>query len=88
MGAGQGGLPFVEVWVDCPVEVAERRDPKGLYKKAREGVIKEFTGISAPYEEPERAEIHVHSDRESTEESVRKIVEYLVEKEYIETGKA
>lgn len=83
---GEGGLGFVEVWVDCPVDVAERRDPKGLYKKAREGLIKEFTGISAPYEEPDRPEVHVRSDRETTEESVMKIVEFLEGKGYLKKG--
>lgn len=83
---GEEALGFVEVWVDCPVEVAEQRDPKGLYKKARAGEIKEFTGISAPYEEPERAEVHVRSDRESTEESVKKIVEFLEGRGYLGKG--
>lgn len=83
---GEKGLGFLEVWVDCPVEVAEQRDPKGLYKKARAGEIKEFTGISAPYEAPDRAEVHVRSDRETTEESVKKIVEFLEEKGYLPRG--
>jgi adenylylsulfate kinase len=78
--AGEGGLGFVEVWVDVPVEVAERRDPKGLYKKARAGVIKEFTGVSAPYEEPLGAEVHLRSDQLSVEESVARIMEYLESK--------
>ncbi|MCJ1284712.1 Adenylyl-sulfate kinase [Xylographa opegraphella] len=76
----QAGLPFVEVWVDVSVEEAERRDPKGLYKKAREGVIKEFTGVSAPYEEPEAAEVVVRSGETSVEEAVVQIVKYLEEK--------
>jgi adenylylsulfate kinase len=57
--------------------VAEQRDPKGLYKKAREGKIPEFTGISAPYEAPESPEIHIRSDKNSVEESVQHIVDYL-----------
>jgi len=65
------------VFVDVPIEVAEKRDPKGLYKKARDGIIKEFTGISAPYEAPENPEIHILADRSSVEESVRQIIEYL-----------
>jgi adenylylsulfate kinase len=73
-------LAFVEVFVDIPLEVAEARDPKGLYKKAREGKIPEFTGISAPYEAPENAEIHIRSDLKSVEDSVREIVEYLEKK--------
>jgi adenylylsulfate kinase len=73
-------LAFVEVFVDIPLEVAEARDPKGLYKKAREGKIPEFTGISAPYEAPENAEIHIRSDLKSVEDSVREITEYLQSK--------
>ncbi|KAF1817493.1 adenylyl-sulfate kinase [Eremomyces bilateralis CBS 781.70] len=76
-------LPFVEVFVDVPIEVAEQRDPKGLYKKARAGEIKEFTGISAPYEAPENPEIHLRSDQLSVEEAVVKIVKYLEEKGYL-----
>ncbi|WPK25696.1 hypothetical protein PUMCH_003021 [Australozyma saopauloensis] len=78
------GLPFVEVYVDVPVEVAEQRDPKGLYKKAREGIIKEFTGISAPYEAPEKPEIHLRNyDGQSIEESANVIIEYLEVNQYI-----
>lgn len=77
-------LPFVEVYVDVPVEVAEQRDPKGLYKKAREGIIKEFTGISAPYEAPEKPEIHLKNyDGQSVEESAKVIIEYLEAHKYI-----
>ncbi|WBW73633.1 adenylyl-sulfate kinase [Schizosaccharomyces osmophilus] len=77
------GLPFIEVLVDCPVEVAERRDPKGLYKRARAGEIKEFTGISAPYEAPVAPEVVVSSGTMSTEQSVEKIVAYLQEKNLV-----
>lgn len=70
-------IPFIEVFVDIPVEVAEKRDPKGLYKKARAGEIPNFTGISAPYEKPENPEIHIKTDELSIEECVVKIVEYL-----------
>jgi len=80
-------LAFVEVFVDLPLEVAEARDPKGLYKKAREGKIPEFTGISAPYEAPENAEIHIRSDQKSVEDSVREIVEYLQSKGLLELQK-
>lgn len=77
-------LAFVEVFVDVPVEVAEQRDPKGLYKKAREGIIKEFTGISAPYEAPEKPEIHLRNyEGVSVEESAEKIIDYLIEHKYI-----
>ena len=85
---GEAGVPFVEVWVDVPVEVAERRDPKGLYKKAREGKIPEFTGISAPYEEPLKPEIHVRSQETSVEEAVKMIVKYLNGKGYLTPAKA
>ena len=81
--SGEPGVPFVEVWVDIPVEVAEQRDPKGLYKKAREGKIPEFTGISAPYEEPLKPEIHIHSDKTSVEDSVKIIVKFLEDRGYL-----
>lgn len=70
-------IPFVEVFIDVPLSVAEARDPKGLYEKARKGVIKEFTGISAPYEEPEAPELRIRSDECTVEEAVAKIMEYL-----------
>ncbi|KAI5288589.1 Adenylyl-sulfate kinase [Ascosphaera acerosa] len=82
------GLPFVEVYVDVPVEVAEKRDPKGLYKKAREGVIKEFTGVSAPYEEPLQPEVHVRNDQVGVKEAVAQIVAFLEEKGHIPAAKA
>lgn len=78
--ASQGGddaIPFIEAYVDIPLEVAEQRDPKGLYKKARAGEIPNFTGISAPYEAPEAPEIRLRTDQLSVEESVAKIMEYL-----------
>lgn len=74
---GDDSIPFIEVFVDIPVEVAEQRDPKGLYKKARAGEIPNFTGISAPYEAPEKPEIHIRTDQLTVEESVAKIVKYL-----------
>ena len=74
---------FVEVFVDCPLEVCEERDPKGLYAKARAGEIEDFTGISAPYEEPEDPEIRVHTDRESPAESVDRILAFLREEGYV-----
>ena len=76
----------MEVWVDVSVAEAERRDPKGLYKKAREGVIKEFTGVSAPYEEPEAAEVVVRSGETSVEEAVVQIVTYLQGRGLLEVG--
>ncbi|PWN48920.1 putative MET14-ATP adenosine-5`-phosphosulfate 3`-phosphotransferase [Violaceomyces palustris] len=76
-------LPFIEVFVDASVEECEKRDPKGLYKKARAGEIKEFTGISAPYEAPEKPEIHIDANATSIEESVRIITEHLISKGYL-----
>ena len=84
---GETPLPFVEVFIDIPVEEAEKRDPKGLYKMAREGKIPEFTGISSPYEAPENAEIHIRSDQKSVEDSVKEIVEYLQSKGLLELQK-
>jgi len=74
----KAGLKFVEVFVDCSLEVAERRDPKGLYKKARAGEIKNFTGIDDPYEAPNRPEIHLHTDEMTLEQEIEIIIEYLV----------
>ena len=68
---------FVEVFVDTPLEVAEERDVKGLYKKARSGELKNFTGIDSPYEEPEQAEIRVNTVEMSAEEAAEYIVEQL-----------
>ncbi|MBX6325651.1 MAG: adenylyl-sulfate kinase, partial [Chthoniobacterales bacterium] len=73
-----GEAEFIEVFVDAPLEVCEARDPKNLYKKARAGQIREFTGIDAPYEAPEDPEIVVHTDRQSVEESVATILEQLL----------
>ena len=70
-------LPFIEVHVNTPIATCEQRDPKGLYKKARAGEIKQFTGIDAPYEAPVDPELVVNTDRESPEESVTRIVEFL-----------
>lgn len=74
---------FVEVYVNAPVEVCEERDPKGLYKKARAGEIPNFTGISAPYEPPETAEIIVHTDQQTASECVTQIIDFL-KKQHIE----
>ncbi|KAJ1680392.1 Adenylyl-sulfate kinase [Spiromyces aspiralis] len=77
------GIPFVEVFVDAPLSVVEQRDPKGLYKKARSGEIKEFTGISAPYEAPESPEIHIRTDLVDIEQAVKHILDYLTEKRLV-----
>ena len=79
---------FVEVFVEAPLEVVEERDTKGLYKKARAGIIKNFTGISDPYEDPENAEISVHTGKESIEQSADKILSWLVEKGLVQQSSA
>ena len=72
-----GNVEFVEVYVAAPLHVCEQRDPKKLYKRARSGQIKNFTGIDAPYERPENPEITIHTDRESVRESVGRLLDYL-----------
>lgn len=95
----RAGLPFIEVFIDAPLHVVENRDPKGLYKKARAGVIKglyhvnkilniltirkEFTGISAPYEPPSDPEVHIKTDQCNVDESVRIIADYLENKGFL-----
>ncbi len=71
-------IEFVEVHVAAPLQVCERRDPKNLYKRARAGEIKNFTGIDAPYEEPENPEVTIHTDRESVKESVGRLLDFLI----------
>lgn len=70
---------FVEVYTECPLDVLKQRDPKGLYRKALAGEIPNFTGVTDPYEPPRSPEIHLHTDRETPDESVRKIVARLEE---------
>jgi adenylylsulfate kinase len=72
-------LSFVEVHVDCALAEAEKRDPKGLYKKARAGEIKNFTGIDDPYETPAKPEIHLRTDQMTLEEEVAIVIDYLVD---------
>ncbi|PFW20248.1 adenylyl-sulfate kinase [Bacillus thuringiensis] len=74
---------FIEIFVKCPIEECEKRDPKGLYKKARKGDIKDFTGIDSPYEEPEQAELIVETHKYSIEECAEQIVKYLQERSFI-----
>jgi adenylyl-sulfate kinase len=74
---------FIEVFVSAPLEVCEQRDPKGLYKRARAGQIASFTGVSAPYEAPDHAEIVVHTDKQSAAECVTQIIDFL-KLEYID----
>jgi adenylylsulfate kinase len=70
-------LDFIEVFVDCPLDEAEKRDPKGLYKKARAGQLKGFTGIDDPYEAPTKPELHIRTDQQRVEQSVRAVFELL-----------
>lgn len=74
---------FIEVYVNCSIEECERRDPKGLYKKARNNEIPNFTGISSPYEAPKNPEIVVDSEKFSIEDCAKQIYEYLIVKNYI-----
>jgi len=76
----EAGMDFIEIFVDCSLEAAESRDPKGLYKKARAGEIKNFTGIDDPYEAPFQAEIHLHSDQQTLAEEVEAILAILRER--------
>ncbi len=78
------GVAFIEVYVDLPLEVAESRDPKGLYKKARAGEIKGFTGIDDPYEAPANPELHLKTHEMSVEDSVRALLECLQENNLLE----
>ena len=71
---------FVEVFVDAPIEVAEARDPKGLYAKARRGEILNFTGVDSPYEPPERPEIHLRTSAEPPAASVKRVLDALRER--------
>ncbi len=70
-------LPFFEVWVATPLEVCEARDPKGLYRRARRGEIPEFTGVSAPYEEPTSPELVLQTHQEGVDESARRVIRML-----------
>lgn len=74
---------FIEVFVDTPLEVCEQRDPKGLYKKARAGEIKNFTGIDSAYEVPVKPEIHIETADKPVEVCAQEVVSYLLENKYI-----
>lgn len=77
---------FNLVYVNCPLEVCEERDVKGMYEKARKGEIEDFTGISDPFEEPENPEIEIHTHEEDPEDSAEKIIEYLKQQGYIQNS--
>lgn len=74
---------FVEIYIDTPLEICEMRDPKGLYKKARDGGIQNFTGIDSPYEEPKNPQLKIETDRYSIDESVEIIIKYLIKYGYV-----
>ena len=74
---------FIEIFLNCPVSECEKRDPKGIYKKARSGEIREFTGVSAPYEKPESPEIILETDKMTVEQCVDVLLKYLLENGYI-----
>lgn len=78
-----GSAEFIEVYVDCSIETCEKRDPKGLYKKARAGEINHFTGISDPYEPPLKPELIIHSDQLSVTECVEKVYKHLIDHRYV-----
>ena len=75
-----GDVNFVEIYINTSIEECERRDVKGLYKKARAGEIKNMTGISAPYEEPENPDVEILTENETIEESVIKIIDFITSK--------
>ena len=75
-----GNEDFIEVYVNAPLEVCEQRDVKGLYQKAREGKIKNFTGIDAPFEAPENSAVEIQTDKLTVEESVQKCLEVILPK--------
>jgi adenylylsulfate kinase len=77
------GMTFIEVFVDCSLDIAESRDPKGLYKKARAGKIKNFTGIDDPYENPLSPEIHIDSGQMSIADEVDMVIQYLLDNKHI-----
>jgi len=77
---------FFEVYIDTPIAICEERDPKGIYKKARSGEIRDFTGIDSPYESPKNPDIHIETHKFSPEEAVDIIASYLVKKKLIEKG--
>ncbi len=77
------GKNYIEVYAKCSLETCENRDPKGLYKKAREKVITNFTGIDSPYEVPNKSEVIIDTDSLTIEESVEKIIDFLVDNRWV-----
>ena len=77
---------FLELYVDCPLTICEKRDPKGLYGKARKGEIKDFTGIDSPYEEPLEPALVLHTDRWTVDECTERIIKLLVESSIVRSN--
>ena len=75
---------FLEIYVKCSIEECEKRDPKGQYRKARAGIIKEYTGVSSPYEEPEKPDLVIDTEKLSLEDSVNLIITFLHEKRFLQ----
>lgn len=75
---------FVEIYVECSVETCKKRDPKGLYEKAEEGKIENFTGVNHPYQEPENPDVHIDTEELSPEECADKVIDYLEENDLLE----
>jgi len=73
----ESGIPFYECYIDCSLEAAEERDPKGLYKKARSGEIKGFTGIDAPYEAPAKPELHLETHKDDLGTCAQKVIDFI-----------
>lgn len=73
-----GSENFYEIFINCPLDICEQRDPKGMYKKARRGDIKNFTGISSIYEKPQKADLIIDTEQLSIEESVKKVFDFVV----------
>ena len=76
-------FPFYECYIKCPLEMCEVRDPKGLYRKARQGEIDNMTGVSAPYEEPESPDLIIETDKYSLDECVALVINFLLEKKIV-----
>ncbi|MFX1695336.1 adenylyl-sulfate kinase [Paraburkholderia sp. A1RO-1] len=83
-----GEASFVEVFVDTPLEVCEKRDPKGLYRRARRGEIPQFTGIGSPYHAPTRPDLTLHTQEQTVERCVDRIVDYLMSVRHFDTNGA
>jgi adenylylsulfate kinase len=83
-----GKSRFYEIYVDCPIEVCAARDKKGIYEKAKAGIIKDFTGISAPYEAPENADMVIHSDKTDAKVAAEHVLILLRENRIISTLKS